>query len=155
MRMMVLSLMMVLIFGISFGVAGQDVKMCVQMGNILLEPPASVKQSRSKVNFPHGVHFNYNCRTCHHKWTGDAPIRNCTTSGCHDLKESPKEPTKYLVYTDSAIKYFKYAFHSQCIGCHKEIKTERVKIEASKKISDANLPATGPTGCIKCHPKQE
>ena len=168
MRIMLLSLMMILMFVLSYGVAEQpshasdrqglqksDDKMCVPMGDILLEPPASVKQKRSPVNFPHSTHFGNDCKTCHHQWEGAEPIRNCTTSGCHDSKESPKEPTKYLQYTDSAIKYFKYAFHAQCVGCHKKIKSERVKIESSSKVSDAVLPATGPTGCKECHPKQE
>ncbi|MFC1812970.1 cytochrome c3 family protein [Thermodesulfobacteriota bacterium] len=140
--------------GDRYGLQESDAEMCVPMGEVILVPPESGKQKRSSVHFPHSRHFSYECKTCHHKWKGDVQIQNCTTSGCHDLKKAPKEQTKYLVYPDSAIKYFKYAFHSQCIGCHKEIKTKRRSLEMSYQTLKTELPKTGPTGCNKCHPKE-
>jgi len=159
--------MIILMFGSTVKVAMQhaiaseqqevqktDDAMCVPMGEIILGSPNSLEQKKSPVNFPHNRHFGYDCKTCHHKWKGDTQIRTCTTSGCHDLKESPKKPTKYLAYSDSTIKYFKYAFHTQCIGCHKEIQMKRTAMEMSYRTLETQLPETGPTGCVKCHPRQ-
>ena len=161
-RMGMLCLMMVFVFGMYLEASGQNTKdneqssedMCVPMGIIVLEPDASVEQKRSPVEFNHSKHFLYDCRTCHHKWEGTDKITNCTTSNCHDLLKSPKKPTKELVFTETGIKYYKYAFHKSCIGCHKEIKTKRKKMEMAFKIQQAKLPKTGPTGCIECHPKE-
>ena len=164
-RIGILCLIMVFVLGISLEVAGQNSEynyqnqedMRVPMGVIILKPDASVEQKKSPVEFNHSKHFIYDCRTCHHKWEGNAKITNCTTSNCHDLLKSPGKPTKYLVYTDTGIKYYKYAFHQSCIGCHKEIKIKRNKMEMSlmtPKTDEAKLPKTGPTGCIECHPKE-
>lgn len=161
-RIGVLCLMMVFIFGISMEVAGENKgdteqalgDMCVPMGKIMLKPDASVKQKKSPVEFHHSKHFVYDCKTCHHKWEGNTKIVTCETSGCHDLLKSPKKPTKYLSYTDTGIKYYKYAFHQQCVGCHKEIKNKRKEMEMSYKTLTTVLPKTGPTGCIECHPKE-
>ena len=160
-RIGVLCLMMVLILGLSLEVTGQDVgdsekgleDMLVPMGIIVLEPDESVEQKKSAVEFHHSKHFIYDCKRCHHKWEGITQIVNCTTSNCHDLLESPKGPTKYLSYTDTGIKYYKYAFHQRCVGCHKEINIERKKMEMSYKTLE-KLPKTGPTGCNECHPKE-
>ena len=162
----VLCLLMVFVFGITLDVAGQETTgkkqveqkiedMKVPMGIIVLGAPESVEQKRTAVNFPHFRHFGFHCKKCHHKWEGDAKIPTCTTSDCHDLLKSPKKPTKYLSYTDTGIKYYKYAFHQQCIGCHKEIKIKRKKMEMSYKTLEVKLPKTGPTECKECHPKLE
>jgi len=105
----VLCLIMVFVFGISFEVVGKNIAyseqnqddMLVPMGVIVLKPDASVEQKKSPVEFNHSKHFLYDCRTCHHKWEGDAKIANCTTSQCHDQFKSQKKPTKYLSYTES------------------------------------------------------
>ena len=157
----VFCLVMVFVFGMALNVAGQnesDTKeavedMCVPMGVIVLKPDPSVKQEKSSVKFNHAKHFTYDCRTCHHKWEGNAKITNCTTSNCHDLLKAPKKPTRYLAYTENGIKYYKYAFHENCIGCHKELKVKQKKMEISYKTPDKkeqNLP----TSCIECHPKE-
>jgi hypothetical protein len=161
-RIGVLCMIMIFVFGTSLEVAGQNPAnreqnqdvMTVPMGVIILKPDASVEQKKSPVEFNHSKHFLYDCRTCHHKWEGNAKITNCTTSNCHDLLNSPEKPTKYLAYTDTGIKYYKYAFHQSCIGCHKEIKIKRKKIEMSFKTHEAKLAKTGPTACIECHPKE-
>ena len=161
-RIGVWCLSLVFVFGILFQVVGKDVgyseqnqeDMIVPMGVIVLKPDASVEQKKSPVEFNHSKHFLYECRTCHHKWKGNTKITNCTTSNCHDLLKSPKKPTKYMAYTDTGIKYYKYAFHQSCIGCHKEIKIKRKKMEMSFATHEDKLPKTGPTGCIECHPKE-
>ena len=161
-RIGILCMIMIFVFGTSLKVAGQnpvDIEqtqdvMVVPMGVVTLKPDASVEEKKSPVEFNHSKHFIYDCRTCHHKWEGNAKITNCTTSNCHDLLNSPEKPTKYLAYTDTGIKYYKYAFHQSCIGCHKEIKIKRKKMEMSFKTDEAKLPKTGPTACIGCHPKK-
>lgn len=162
-RIGVLCLVMVFILGISMEVTGNDAgdndkkdlkEMCVPLGVINLKPDASVKQKKSMVEFDHSRHFLYNCKICHHKWEGKNKIANCTTSGCHDLLKSPKKPTKYLVYTKEGIKYYKYAFHKNCIGCHKELKIKIKRMEMTDLVLKDKLPKTGPTGCIECHPNE-
>ena len=160
-RVAVLCLIIVFVFGMAFNVAGQnrnDTKeavedMVVPMGIIVLKPDPSVEQKRSSVKFNHAKHFTYDCRTCHHKWEGNAKISNCTTSKCHDLLKAPKKPTKYLAYTEDGIKYYKYAYHENCIGCHKEIKVKQDKMEMSYKASKIEKKIV-PTSCIECHPKE-
>ncbi|MBW2670513.1 MAG: cytochrome c3 family protein [Deltaproteobacteria bacterium] len=147
----ILCLVMVFVFGLALNVAGQDKSepeaavedMCVPMGVIELKPDPSVEQKKSSVEFDHGKHFNY-----------DTKIANCSTSDCHDLLKAPKRPTKYLVYTKEGIKYYKYAYHQNCIGCHKEIKVERKRLENVYLAAKKELPKTGPTSCKECHPKE-
>ena len=161
-RIGVLCLIMAFILGVSLQATGQDTDtgeenlevMRVPMGVIVLQPEETVEQKKSPVEFHHSKHFIYECRACHHKWDGKTQITNCTTSGCHDLLESPKKPTKYLAYTDEGIKYFKYAFHQKCVGCHNAINAKRKKMEMSYQTLNAKLPNSGPTGCVECHPKE-
>lgn len=157
-----LCLLMIFVFGISFVVAGKNTgeseqspeDMCVPMGVIVLEPNSSIEAKKAPVDFHHSKHFLYDCKQCHHKWKGNEQIVNCTTAECHDLLTPPKKPTKYLAYTDAGIKYYKYAFHQKCVGCHKEIKAQRKKMELAYQVQTEKLPKTGPTGCKECHPKE-
>ena len=158
----ILCLVMVLVFGLTLNVSGQDKSgpkadiedMCVPMGIIELKPDPSVEQKRSSVEFNHGKHLNYDCRRCHHKWETNTKIANCTTSDCHDLLKAPKRPTKYLDYTEEGIRYYKYAYHQNCIGCHKDIKVQREKLASVNLASEKEMPKTGPTSCNECHPKE-
>jgi len=160
-RVGVLCLVIVFVFGMALNVAGQnksDTKaavedMVVPMGVIVLKPDPSVKPKRSSVEFNHSKHFTYDCRACHHKWEGITKIPTCTTSKCHDLFKSPKKPTRYLVYTKKGIKYYKYAYHKNCIGCHKEIKVKQAKTEMLNKTSEAKKLIV-PTSCTECHPRE-
>jgi hypothetical protein len=131
-----------------------DDEMCVPMGEITLKPLVE-ESKRSEVVFPHAGHFSYACQRCHHKWGGEDPIVGCTTSGCHDLEKVAKTDDGKLV-KDPVLKmrYYKNAFHDMCIGCHKEIKKQNKLMEASKAALGEELPATGPTGCVQCHPKE-
>jgi len=132
-----------------------DDEMCVPMGEITLASLAKDAQ-RSEVTFPHAVHFSYACQECHHKWNKIEAIQSCTTSGCHDLDKAPVDE-KGKPVKDKVIKarYYKNAYHDNCIGCHKEIKMKNRAMEASKAALGEKLPPTGPTGCIQCHPKEE
>jgi len=143
-------------------VAGQDngenekalEDMNVPMGIIVLEPDESIEPKRTSVEFDHARHFVFDCKKCHHKWEGKSLIPTCISASCHDVLKSPKRPTKYLVYTDEGILYYKYAYHQMCVGCHKEIKVERKKMELSYMVLKDKLPKTGPTGCVECHPRE-
>jgi hypothetical protein len=140
-----------MVFGSQLAVADE---MCVPMGSIDLNPLAQ-EAKRSAVSFPHAVHFSYACQRCHHKWTGEAPVVGCTTSGCHDLAEAPKtEKGKPAKDPLLMARYYKNAYHDMCIGCHKELKIENKKMEAAKASLGEKLAATGPTGCNQCHPKE-
>jgi len=86
------------------------------MGSMLLKAPKSVESKRPAVNFPHVAHFDYACKKCHHTWSGAEPIVGCKASGCHDLETSPKPGNK--AKAGSEMKYYKNAYHTQCVGCH-------------------------------------
>lgn len=144
------------VLGLFFGLAwAEEAQMCVPMGDIVLHS-LSEKAQRAEVTFPHAVHFSYNCQQCHHKWNNEEPITGCSTAGCHDLAEAPKDengkPSKDAL---QQVRYFKNAYHAMCIGCHKDIKQQNKVLEKSQIQGGVKLAATGPTGCIQCHPKAE
>jgi hypothetical protein len=139
----------------ALGTAGvSEEEMCVPMGEITLSIPETVEAQRSPVEFPHQQHFQFACQRCHHTWKGDANITGCQTSGCHDLSQSPLKAKEQAEPSVPAIRYYKSAYHSACIGCHKQIKANNQKLEMSLGELAETLPAVGPTGCIGCHPKE-
>ena len=146
---------LLVLMGITWGMAlAADEEMCIPLGEITLASLAQ-EPKRAEVAFPHAVHFSYRCQTCHHTWTGNDPIAGCTTAQCHDLNESPKtEDGKPVQDPLIKIRYYKNAFHKNCIGCHKEIAKKNKIMEATRMPLDEKLPATGPTGCVGCHPKE-
>ena len=154
-----LFLMLLIVLGSSMLIAEEETKgeMCVPMGIIELKPPESVEAKRSPVDFPHSEHFvHYDCKTCHHKWEGDSEIKSCTTSGCHDLDVSPKQSPGKKIDVNYAVRYYKKAYHAQCIGCHKQIHINNQEMENSITAGLMKKPEIvipGPTSCIKCHPK--
>lgn len=125
--------------------------MIVPMGKIVLEAPKSVEAKRPAVNFPHSVHFDFSCKKCHHTWKGSDKIVGCQTSGCHDQNQSPKPGKAADAKPD--LKYYKNAYHGQCIGCHKEINRKNKKIADSGQVLKTKLMKSGPTGCVECHSK--
>ena len=153
----VFCLILALIFGNAMIVTGEseDGDMVVPMGNIPLKPPESVDQTRSTVDFPHSLHFDYNCQTCHHKWDKETPISGCMTSGCHDITEAPKRDEKAQTDENLAIRYYKAAYHKMCITCHKEMKAQNKQLEMSGRVLAENLPNPGPTSCKGCHIPEE
>lgn len=150
--MLFLILSLCTVLGTTISVSGEgtsDDVMCIPMGDILLGAPESVEAKKAAVSFPHAQHFGFECKTCHHQWTGTEQIQGCMASGCHDLAISPKKTDSNL----PASKYYKTAFHDLCIGCHKKIKTQNKKLAESPSLLKEKLPKSGPTGCIQCHPK--
>lgn len=147
----------VLVFGSITMVVGQETEteMIVPMGIIELGPPDTVEPVKTPVEFPHSKHFaSVDCRTCHHKWKGTEIITGCMATGCHDVTVSPTKSAKNTPSPEAMIKYYKAAYHQNCIGCHKEIKAQNKQLEDSFKELKEKLPPTGPTGCIECHPKE-
>ena len=128
----------------------------VPVGRLALAPPVGFISKRSAVAFPHSRHFEYTCRICHHNWDGQSGVQSCTASECHDQLSAPpmKKGARYLDYIDDSIGYFKFAFHRQCIGCHKEIKARNAKLARSVFMLNTPPQKTGPTGCIDCHPRE-
>jgi len=148
---LMISLAVVMVIGIGWVVADEaEDTMCIPMGTITLEAPDGVDAQRAEVEFPHSVHFDINCKECHHTWDGKAAILSCTTSGCHDLTEIPEGGFK----SGEGVGYYNSAFHDACIGCHKEIKVRNKALEKSMVSLKGELQRTGPTGCNGCHPKE-
>jgi hypothetical protein len=143
----------------SLGIAAAETEVTmdaiyVPVGRIVLAPPVGVSPKRSAVAFAHSRHFDYTCKTCHHKWDGNSQVQSCTASKCHDqlsaTVKNQKTPNEGL----QAIRYYKYAFHQQCISCHREIKTHNKRLEQSRKKIKEPLQWPGPTGCVGCHPRE-
>jgi len=148
---LMISVAVVLMFGIGWVVADEaEDTLCIPMGTITLEAPAGVDAQRAEVEFPHSVHFDFNCKECHHTWDGETAILSCTASGCHDLTQVPEEGFK----PGESVAYYKSAFHDACIGCHKSIKLRNKKLEKSMVSLEGELQRSGPTGCTGCHPKE-
>lgn len=130
-----------------------DEEMCVPMGVITLEPPKSVEAKRASVAFDHSRHFVLACNQCHHTWEGAEPVTGCMTAGCHDLDTLPRKDDSKAIDKDLAFRFYKNAYHGQCIGCHKTMQQEIQQMASTLAGIDGTLPTTGPTGCIACHPK--
>jgi hypothetical protein len=128
-------------------------ELCIPMGIIALQPPSGADQQRAAVDFNHSLHFDFNCKTCHHTWEGTGAVQSCSTSGCHDLVKTPMKPDNAGIDEEMAIRNFKRAFHASCIGCHKRIKEANLALEMSRKPVGDKLAATGPTSCAECHPR--
>jgi len=137
---------------LGIAVAG-DEEMSVSLGTITLDPPDSVEAKRAAVEFQHGRHLILACNSCHHTWKGAAPITGCMTAGCHDLDALPRKEGSNVIDKDQAFRYYKNAYHGQCIGCHKTMKKEIQQMAKTLAGIDGKVPTTGPTGCIECHPK--
>jgi hypothetical protein len=146
--------MLVMFFSVLAAPICAEEELCIPLGELPLSPPEGVAQKRSSVDFPHSVHFDYACQKCHHTWSGEAEVKGCSTSECHDQLTTPKNPETGTPDPAMAIRYYKKAYHQLCIGCHKEIKEKNKELELAKEVLEQDLARTGPTGCIKCHPKE-
>lgn len=156
MRGLVLSILILVgILAIGGIVTGEQEaeEMCIPMGVIWLEPPDSIEDPRASVEFRHSLHFSQTCGTCHHKWDNESVIQGCMAAGCHDLFESPSKTKEAGTREELAMRYFKNAYHDMCINCHKQIKIENKKLEASYRELEKPLPKSGPVGCHECHPR--
>jgi hypothetical protein len=139
-------------------ISGEKRKMiCAPLGTMLLKPPPTVEAQRPPVKFSHTEHLLlYSCKSCHHTWEGEARISNCTASGCHGTKKPEKKERRmgrtWLDFSPEEIKYYKNAYHRQCIVCHKEIKLRNIALmEQAQGEKKPELGQRGPTKCNQCH----
>ena len=148
-------MVMIILFIVSPWAFAKDTMDAVYLpvGTLTLAVPRGVVPRRSAVAFPHSRHFDYTCKSCHHKWDGLSQVSGCTASGCHE-QFAPNKGKKAKRASDPADKpHFRSAYHRKCIACHKRIKIERYKLEKSGIVLTKPLPRTGPIGCIECHPR--
>ncbi len=122
----------------------------IPLGTMTLAPPEGREAERSSVEFPHGIHFDQACQTCHHKWDGNSPVQNCTTSGCHDQLEAAEKTRN--INDPKNTRYFMAAYHKACIGCHRSLgKQEKMMVKTGKIKAGTPPMKNGPTHCNKCH----
>lgn len=125
--------------------------MSVPLGNITLTAPEEVEAKRGDVDFPHGLHFQFSCQSCHHEWDGESFIESCTS--CHD----ETEPTgKRDIKDPDNVMYYLAAYHNVCVGCHRDMEQQRQeqvkKIAGDKAMEKMMVPVkSGPVGCTGCH----
>lgn len=89
--------------------------------NIVLDQEMCGKNIKGPVEFSHLSHaedYGFSCDECHHDyvdgeniWKEGEWVNKCVE--CHDPCES-----------DDSLKKLKVAFHKNCIGCHRKIKSE-------------------------------
>lgn len=115
------------------------------LGTLTLRAPEGADPKRASVEFPHGLHFDQDCQTCHHEWDGVEEIQNCTTSGCHDMVEADEDTRD--INDPANIQYFLTAYHKACFHCHLDLNKQA-------KVS-ANDEATPPVRCNECHNSEE
>jgi hypothetical protein len=123
--------------------------MAVPLGDMVLEPPEEVEAKRGPVDFPHGLHFQFSCQSCHHEWDGDSYIDTCTS--CHD--ETEPYGTRDIKDPDN-VMYYLAAYHNICVGCHRDLeKQAQDQEQQAAKTGQApeNPVISGPTRCDGCH----
>lgn len=128
-----------------------DGSMTVPLGEMVIEPPEGVEAKRGAVNFPHGLHFQFACQSCHHDWDGESDIETCTS--CHD--ETEPTGSRNIKNPDN-VMYFLAAYHNVCVDCHRETANQQKELE--KKIEAGEIPEkmaghikAGPVNCTGCH----
>jgi hypothetical protein len=75
-------------------------------------------------------------------------------ANCHDVAVIPKNEEGKKMDPELSARYYKAAYHSACIGCHKTIKQQNKAIENSYRSAEASIQSSGPTACSECHPKE-
>jgi len=153
--LLVIGVAILAIFSFGLVIAGEsEENMCIPMGDIVIAPPDQIVSKRTAVTFPHATHFSYTCNTCHHTWERQAPVLSCRAAGCHDVTAIPKKAEGSKSDPELSVRYYKTAYHSACIGCHKTIKQQNKAIENSYRSAKASIQSSGPTGCTECRPKE-
>jgi Class III cytochrome C family len=93
-----------------------------------LREPLLVRGAPLPLDFPHGLHTQVNCITCHHNFTDNRGFENCIP--CHKSSQ-----TALQVGVEAR-------FHAFCFECHRH--------------PDALLEKHGPvSGCSSCHRKPD
>ena len=123
--------------------------MAVPLGDMVLEPPEEVEAKRGPVDFPHGLHFQFSCQSCHHEWYGEDEVQGCATEGCHDQLEP--DPSTRNIKDPANVYYYLAAYHNTCLPCHRDLQKERISFEKAGITGEEILPAAGPVNCVECH----
>ena len=135
----------------------EEGELTIPLGNLSVSAPSDAEITLPDSLFPHNRHMTYSCDTCHHKWDYTEDLQSCTASGCHDLAKAPEKSVKDGAYTEESIRYYKYAYHQMCRGCHREINAQNRAIDNQNRFagSGAAIMRNGPVSCKGCHKEEE
>ena len=127
-------------------VENSDETLSIPLGIITIEAPEEVVATRGAVGFPHGLHFQFACKDCHHDWDGESDVEACAS--CH----SETEPSgNRNIKDESNQMYYLAAYHNACVTCHRDTEQKRRAAMAQGKITKADLPKAAPVNCNGCH----
>jgi hypothetical protein len=127
-------------------IENSDTALSIPLGVINIEAPEGVEATRGSVGFPHGLHFQFACKSCHHDWDGESEVEAC--SSCH----SETEPSGTRNIKDEANQmYYLAAYHNACVSCHRDTDKKRKAAMAQGNIDKADLPKAAPVNCKGCH----
>nr|WP_320013848.1 cytochrome c3 family protein [uncultured Desulfobacter sp.] len=127
-------------------VENSDESLSIPMGIITIEAPEEVEAKKGAVGFPHGLHFQFACKDCHHDWDGESEVEACDS--CHN----ETEPSGTRSIKDEANQmYFLAAYHNNCLTCHRDMNKKRKAAMAQGDIDKADLPKATPVNCNGCH----
>ncbi|WP_287126894.1 cytochrome c3 family protein [Desulfobacter sp.] len=127
-------------------IENSDTALSIPLGVINIEAPEGVEATRGSVGFPHGLHFQFACKSCHHDWDGESEVEAC--SSCH----SETEPSGTRNIKDEANQmYYLAAYHNACVTCHRDTDKKRKAAMAQGNIDKADLPKAAPVNCKGCH----
>jgi hypothetical protein len=162
-KMVVLCLAMFLVMGGTLMASGpwvegidEEGELTIPMGNLSVSTPSDAELTLPDSLFPHSRHMTYACATCHHKWDYTEYLQSCTASSCHDLGKQPEKSVEDGQYTEESIRYYKYAYHQMCRGCHRDINAQNREIN-KELLAGGNmeLKRNGPVSCKGCHQEEE
>ena len=162
-KMVVLCLATFLVMGGTLMASGpwvegidEEGELTIPMGNLSVSAPEDAELTLPDSLFPHSRHMTFACATCHHKWDYTEDLQSCTASGCHDLGKQPEKSVEDGQYTEESIRYYKYAYHQMCRGCHRDINAQNREIN-KELLAGGNmeLKRNGPVSCKGCHKEEE
>ncbi len=130
-------------------IVNSEETLSIPLGMMTIAAPEGVEATRGEVTFPHGLHFQFACKDCHHDWDGESEVEAC--SSCHN----ETEPSGTRNIKDEAnVMYYLAAYHNVCVTCHRDTaKVQRAAAKAIKKgqMKPEDLPKAGPVNCNGCH----
>lgn len=100
----------------------------------------------------HAEDYKIACTDCHHTykegknvWKEGDPVKRCEE--CHTIVDLAKKKDPMSLY---------FAYHTNCVGCHKALMKEYKKEAKAAKAAGKPKPKKPkvPVGCTKCHKKK-
>ncbi|MBA3010252.1 MAG: cytochrome c3 family protein [Proteobacteria bacterium] len=121
-------------------------------GTMTLTAPEHSQTKMSPVVFPHSLHLKFSCKSCHHEWDLESPVKGCASSGCHEkLWASPPEDKPS---GERKIKSLTGAYHKACRDCHRsQLKEQKTKNKQKTAGTATMSEGSGPVTCEACHPE--